>query len=139
VWHGFLPTSAVDPTNEVLAAQLLEIVGSASWGVGCRGGAAEALDLTRHVGRGAAGRGGQGEHGGCGPLHARFVEVHAGDLRLANLRGQRQRVEHLAPDEIAIDERQRFDEAFEDGFQFDDEVRKLRQCGGGPERGCYGR
>ena len=36
-------------------------------------------------------------------------------------------LEHLAPDETVIDAREGIHEAFEDGFQLGDELRKLRQ------------
>src|SRR6266516_2726609 len=108
--RSFVPAGAMDALHELLATQLLQVVGGAAWGV-CGGrGATEPLDLTGEVRRRkAAGRDREGEHRLGRPAHARFVEVNATDFRTSDLRGERQRVECLAADETAVDARQGVD------------------------------
>ena len=135
--RGLVTTGAIDSMHELFPAQLLEIVGGAAGGVGGSRRAANALHLLREVRRGKpAGEDRQGEHRLGDPTHACSIEVNAADLCVAHLRRERQRLECLTPDETAIDARQGIDKAFEDGLQFDDELRKLRERAAAQARCC---
>src|SRR5215471_14074688 len=91
---GLIATCRADALHDLLAAELLQVVGRAGGTILCECLLAERTDACREIGSG-----GQGNDRFGDPAHARLVEIDAADYDLTDMGWGRQTLKCLIGDE----------------------------------------
>jgi hypothetical protein len=122
----FIAARAADAGDDVLAAQLFQVIGGLAGAVVCVVLITDGTHPGGDLGGGeAVGRGRQGDHRLDDRAHAGLVEIDAADDGFADPCSRRELLEHVIGDEALIDAAQGVGKSLQHAFQSRDHLGEL--------------
>jgi len=121
-----IATGLADALHDLLAAELLQIVGRAGGTILRRGLLAKRTDARRQFGSAEAVRNGRERNNRFGnPAHARLVQIDPADYNLADARCRWQTLKRLIGDEAGVDAAQGIGKSLQNSLQPADDLWEL--------------
>src|SRR3981189_3558922 len=103
-WGRLLAAGGAGPADDVFAAEFLQIIRGMAGAILAWALFTECAHANGDIGGGeAVGGGGQGDQRLDDLAHPRLVEIDAADKSFADLRGEREMLEHVVSDKALID------------------------------------